>query len=75
MWTHLLNSQIPKEEDTPICSKRTFIVLKRPEEILGGLTESYLTKLYRVYQPDFIIFNYTIENFLAEVKKYSQTAF
>jgi len=44
-------------------------------EILGTLSEKYLVKLYKVYQADFIVFNYTIDNFLDEAKKYSKTAF
>ena len=45
------------------------------KEILGTLSEKYLVKLYKVYQADFIVFNYTIDNFLDEAKKYSKTAF
>ena len=35
--------------------------------IFGSLSKEYLEKLYNVYKPDFIVFNYTIDHFLAAV--------
>ena len=45
------------------------------KDVLGSLSEKYLKDLYKVYEADFIVFNYTIDNFLEEARRHAQAAF
>ena len=50
-------------------------MLTHKKDTLGSLSEKYLRELYTVYQADFIVFNYTIENFIDEARKHAQASF